>query len=295
MAKFSNWMKFINGNVILSELSIPGTHDSGSYDTWYGTEAYTGKCQTLNLHEQLCRKGIRFLDIRCRTYKDSLWVVHNFTDRSISFDYVLEICFEFLKTNPTETIIISLKQDYGKDKEEFSKIFQEKYVRPYQDLWFLENEIPNLSEVRGRLVLIRRFEAANIGIDASPDKWLNNTTFEITLDKQYLKIQDHYQVNYANNKWSDVSSHLNNAREEAKKKEFWYLNFTSGYVKDYYLLPNVKTVSNYVNKKLSEYPFNQKTSYGTIIMDFIDIIDEKNYDICKKIINTNLNADAEIK
>ncbi|MEA2687549.1 MAG: 1-phosphatidylinositol phosphodiesterase, partial [Candidatus Eremiobacteraeota bacterium] len=60
-AKTSNaqWMTALNNGVLLSELSIPGTHDTMAV---YGGDAVAA--QTMSLENQL-KSGIRLIDIRC--------------------------------------------------------------------------------------------------------------------------------------------------------------------------------------------------------------------------------------
>jgi 1-phosphatidylinositol phosphodiesterase len=67
VASFSSWMGDIPDNVLVTALSIPGTHDSGCIDGPMGL----AKTQNLDLAEQL-DSGIRFLDIRLAHYQDDL-------------------------------------------------------------------------------------------------------------------------------------------------------------------------------------------------------------------------------
>ena len=58
----NDWMSPLDGGLLLSQLSIPGTHDSGAR---FEPLSRTAKCQTLTIGQQL-DAGARFLDIRCR-------------------------------------------------------------------------------------------------------------------------------------------------------------------------------------------------------------------------------------
>jgi len=68
----SSWMVDIPDDVLVTALSIPGTHDSGCIDGPLGL----AKTQNLDLAEQL-NSGIRFLDIRLARYQDDLLVHHD--------------------------------------------------------------------------------------------------------------------------------------------------------------------------------------------------------------------------
>lgn len=56
-------MSQLDDNKRLSEMTIPGTHDSGTYTLGDGPVDSAAKCQTQSIAEQL-NNGIRYLDIR---------------------------------------------------------------------------------------------------------------------------------------------------------------------------------------------------------------------------------------
>ena len=89
-----NWMHSLNDDVSLSQLSIPGTHNSGArYETWPGTS----QCQDLSIDEQL-EAGVRFLDIRCCHRNNTFRIYHGMEDQHLSFDDVLDTCISFLRS-----------------------------------------------------------------------------------------------------------------------------------------------------------------------------------------------------
>src|SRR5579864_9502172 len=71
-ANGSNWMASLDSHLLLSQLSIPGSHDTMAlYEPFPGTT----KCQNLSLAEQLMA-GVRFLDIRCRHTNNAFAIYH---------------------------------------------------------------------------------------------------------------------------------------------------------------------------------------------------------------------------
>ena len=58
----AEWMKYIDDSLKINQINIPGTHDSGCYDTVW-TVAQCSDTQSLTIKEQL-EHGIRYLDIR---------------------------------------------------------------------------------------------------------------------------------------------------------------------------------------------------------------------------------------
>ena len=162
----SNWMALVDDAKKLSELSIPGTHDSGAryidptvYELRKSPRLTT---QTDGIREQL-DSGIRFLDIRVGYTKGKFLLYHENAFENLGFAEVRNICSEFLTAHPRETIILSLKKEDdapGGDNQKgftFQDRFNEFVRTSRKDLWYLENAIPTLKDVRGKIVLYRRF------------------------------------------------------------------------------------------------------------------------------------------
>ena len=153
----NNWMKNIPDETFLSEINIPGTHDSATRFCQY---SYFSRCQELSVFEQL-NIGVRFLDLRVEKNGDKLQLVHAaskcFKTAShqglLLLEDVFSDCRAFLKANPSETLIISIKCDHGDTSENtFDTLFQH-YLN--EDFWYKENRIPQLFEVRGKGEVMR--------------------------------------------------------------------------------------------------------------------------------------------
>lgn len=254
----NNWMGSINGSYLLSEISIPGTHDSGAlYEPFPGT----AKCQDLTIGEQL-DIGVRFLDIRCRHYQDAFLIHHGVIYQNLSFDEVLEDTIDFLKSNPTECIIMCIKEEF--DAYDNTRSFEEtfnSYVMKNPDMWYFTTSVPTLNEARGKIVLMRRFPGSR-GISAT--NWPDNTTFT----NSFLRVQDYYNISSNNTKWNMVTALLNEAYSGPQGT--LYLNFTSGY-RSIIVLPNITMVSNDINSRVEDFfDTSMAGRYGIIIMDFIN-------------------------
>lgn len=85
------WMTSLIDLVHVSELSIPGTHDTMAR---YGGP--NGECQTLTLPDQL-ESGIRVLDIRCRHIGNAFAIHHGVFYQHANFDDVLKMTVDFLR------------------------------------------------------------------------------------------------------------------------------------------------------------------------------------------------------
>ena len=172
-------MSGIQNGTKLSEVSIPGTHESC---TRFGGSL--SQCQWFSITQQLNR-GIRFLDVRCKYQVDGdsgrkqniyFPIYHGDGDvftasQNILFEEVQAQCIAFLSENPSEVIVMNVQMEYSGDGDEFRKKFLE-LIEPYKEqYWYLGNAIPTLdNNLRGRIILIRAYDAvAKVGWNKGAD------------------------------------------------------------------------------------------------------------------------------
>jgi 1-phosphatidylinositol phosphodiesterase len=180
---YQKWMKTLPDTLSLSEISIPGTHNS---HTHYRALPSV-RCQVVDIKTQL-EQGIRFFDIRVQpvhatdTTKKDLYLVHGSFPISLTgpryFAPILQTCYDFLDLNPSETILISLKREGigSATDHHLARILEEHYITPNASKWHTDTTIPCLGAARGKVVLVRRYASPNpsFGLDASP--WPHNAT-----------------------------------------------------------------------------------------------------------------------
>lgn len=275
--EMNSWMSGLQDNISISKISIPGTHDSGArVDA--PVVSGTAKTQDLSIAEQL-NAGVRFLDIRCRHIDNAFTIHHGAIYQNLNFDDVLNACYAFLNSHPSETIIMSVKEEY--DASNTTRSFEQtfdSYVQKNPSKWDLGANIPTLGAVRGKIKLLRRFSSGTTkGINASP--WADNTTFDINNSGVQLKVQDYYKVTNNDDKWNGISSLLNEAKNDTNSKLF--VNFTSGYKPGIFGIPNIPTVSNNINPRLKTFLSNTHGSFGIMPIDFV------NAELSQLIVNTN--------
>jgi 1-phosphatidylinositol phosphodiesterase len=264
------WMGAVDGVKKLSELSIPGTHDSGARIESFPS---TAKCQNLTIDEQL-NTGVRYLDIRCRHFNNTFEIHHGAVYQKINFTNVLASCTTFLRNNPTETIIMAIKEEHTSvgNNRSYEATFN-SYVQQNPNLWYFGNTIPALNSVRGKIVLVRRFPASNLpkGLDATiwdSSNTTGNTTFEIN-NQASIKIQDQYKVPNNDNKWNTFTALANEAKTGNANRLF--INYGSGYKSGLFGIPNITTVSNFINPKINSFfSTNIKGRFGIVVMDFAE-------------------------
>lgn len=264
-----NWMSQIWDDKLLSELNIPGTHETCAL---HGGAAAV--CQTMSLQEQL-ESGIRFLDIRCRQVGDGFTIHHGPFFQHLTFGTgVLDVCIDFLTKNPTECIVMSIKDEYTPDnaKGTFEETLN-SYIENTKGFWYLNEEIPALGSVRRKIVLFRRYGGGSQGIVANPHAWGKNATFNIPHSNGNLMIQDEYYVPTLfalDAKWSSVEALL---RATDGRKTDWYINFLSGTGGAYPInIAKDRIANSYpMNPRLFDFlQWQFPRRFGTLMMDFPD-------------------------
>lgn len=289
------WMEKLADDIKISEINLPGTHNSCTKKVQF---SYLSKCHNLSIYDQL-NIGVRYLDIRVEKSSDKLKTVHSIADcytthgkkKKLLLDYVLDDCKKFLKENPTETIILCIKRDDGVSSEETFDLFYENYLKN-DPLWFTENRVPRLGEVRGKLVFFNRchvdfnnknYTDKNTGLRLSnwPDLPKNSEICysevpvykqDKTYDETYI-VQDMYKL-YPKEKWHKAVLPL---VEKPFEKEGLFLNYFSA--ANFIYSP--KIYANYILKKFEKITLESNKKYGWLIFDF------PTKSLCEKVISTN--------
>ena len=233
-----NWMKGVDGSKLVSELTIPGTHDSATGDSLVIDTTNLLKTQSLTISEQL-EQGVRFLDIRVKLIYNDYILVHSKLDLQLSFSKLISDCKKFLQENPSEFIFFSLKkegEDYKSDIS-FEQCFLEK-IKTEMLLWFLGNYIPTLDEVRGKCALLRRFPLSetNIGNLGIGIVFEVDTVFEYKFNEdpiQYVYCEDKYVISGGNfhdvvtKKMKYIRMNLDKVIREKRNKNIIFITFLS--------------------------------------------------------------------
>lgn len=172
------WMSHVDDNKYLDELSIPGTHDSGTCSVDNDTEPQSSqaKCQQDYIPTQLL-EGIRYFDIRlgkddkngdpgidhgrCYLLKKDGSYMH--------LSDVIGYFKTFLSEKPSEALIMLVSRGNDEATDESVTTAFAKVMGKVPDLFYTSSRVPTLGEVRGKIVLLRRFGLA--GNSASGHTW----------------------------------------------------------------------------------------------------------------------------
>lgn len=259
-----SWMGALPDATFLNDIAMPGTHDSGATKDYI--LAGTAKCQSLSIAEQLAL-GVRFFDIRLRRVDGELHVYHGYVDQELSFDEVLSACYAFLAENPSEALMMCIKEEYDASGTNgaFDAMVSAK-IKENAAYWHTTPAVPTLGAVRGKIVLMRRYSTSgSFGINASSG-WRDNATFTLNTGSSTLSVQDYYNNESADAKWAAVTAMFPKMQY---KKNVYYLNYTSGYKAGMLDIPNINTIKDSVNPKLIEYLKTAPDFVGVVVVDFV--------------------------
>lgn len=275
-----NWMSVIKDDTSIADISMPGTHDTAATYVAFGIKA---RCQDKTIPEQL-NCGARFLDIRLSVSGNKLKLVHNFincrkgsgfTAQKLYFDDVVNYCTEFLRNNPKECIVIFAKEDFG-SKENFDDLLL-SYISKNSGMWYTENRVPDMGEVRGKIVLMNRFakegtkltdENGGVNLTNFPGQGDNKGSFQLVSMDSFsgnmistYTVQDRYKYP-KEDKWEKAVLPTFEFEKIDGELLICFLSTADG------LSPEIN--AKYINKKVSEYQFDKAKCYGAVLFDFVD-------------------------
>lgn len=293
MVNYQRWLGELNDDTKISKLSIPGTHNSAACRTALPSV----QCQGESVTEQL-NHGVRFLDVRVGRLlvgnSPELQVIHGKFPVKIPFPLklqdTLDEVYEFLHNNPSETVIVSLKQegsnDWDNNNDEFGKLIWNQYIDANKDKWYLNTDIPRLGDARGKAIIFRRFGVKDeqlkqkFGFDAS--FWQYNT---IKDERDTFAVQDFCEVNSSD----DIPKKIEYVNEFTKSAESYIQN------NDNKIFLNFTSASNFFDTKcwpeaISEAMLNAnidaefKKGSGIIVLDYIE---GEDWRMARKLIDSN--------
>ena len=280
---FSEWMRYIPDSRTLAEMSIPGTHDSGTFKLEDPIKSVWAKTQEYDFRYQMDH-GIRFFDIRGRVTDDNTIVLHHGPIYLyVTLSEFIDKAKSFLKSHPSETIIMSLKEDYEPipgAKQSFVKTFEKQY---FEDPIFLKKQGKiSLGDARGKIVLFRRYTGSEMTGGFPNFWWKDNATFKAVAGDYKLTVQDKYNENYDTKK-NAIEDMLEETGENESDSNHIHINFTSlasggtAWSSPYYYASYLNSdTANKVRLKNLLFPGSKA---GWVIMDYVgDRWDPKLYE-----------------
>ena len=198
------WMGLIPDCWRLSALSLPGTHNSLTYDKSSFCTSIFGqrccRCQNTYVKDQLLA-GIRVFDIRPALWGSAIILWHGPINLNVRLWYVLDVFINFLRDHDDEAIIL-LFNCYWEDSDDgfCGKEFVDEFLRV---LSYVGNGmiypaqgqnidyVPTIGEVRGKIVLFNRDGRSTQ--DRIPSlnvnsKYQDTWTFDYSYDEYYNQL-----------------------------------------------------------------------------------------------------------
>ncbi|XP_032998406.1 1-phosphatidylinositol phosphodiesterase-like [Lacerta agilis] len=238
-----DWMSGLPDHLLLSRVSIPGTHDSMSL---LGDLKIC--CQSWPLEAQLAA-GIRFLDIRCKLEGGHFLIYHVNTFQEADFSEVLNKTMSFLREHPQETVLMRVKEELPViPKEDFAPRLRQYLDEEGQGCVWTKEAIPTLGQARGKVVILEELEKEVLGVPY-----------------EELSVGDAWHVFSAEHKWDQVKEHLNAAANG--DQAVMHLTYCSGNG----LFTNPEELAKYINPRCYEHlraQAGEVVRWGVVIMDF---------------------------
>ncbi|KAM9436653.1 1-phosphatidylinositol phosphodiesterase-like [Clarias gariepinus] len=241
------WMNALAGETLLSEITIPGTHDTMAR---FGGPA--AECQAWTLEDQL-KAGIRYLDLRVYAFENTLYLMHGIIYEHSTFTKALDTLKAFLKEFPSETVLVRVKPDLF-DKSKVQGMV-EALIRGDLNVWVM-SAIPQLDQVRGKIVFVQE------------------SSFLLGVPLLETDTKGDYRVTHINDKEKEILQHLNQAMNECGGNSV-ILTYSSGTgigtFEGMFLTP--KRVAEKIDPWLYDYlqmlqAEGSQSCFGIIAMDF---------------------------
>ncbi|KKF95514.1 1-phosphatidylinositol phosphodiesterase [Ceratocystis platani] len=275
--QYADWMDTIADNTLVSSLSIPGTHNSMTYDL----KIQQMRTQNVHLSQQLTG-GIRYIDITCKSDNFDIMVYHGLFNTGFSFGGVLRTIFDFLDKHPREAIILRIQRSTLSDLKAFSKYFS-KYFDSQSNLGKRISQriypvgtngitaVPTLGELRGRVLILQDFETTPPGYGLP---W--NTDTVSSYSRRFSA-----STTSTDSKWDDIKSHLSEAPlASSTKLRITHTTASFGVIPINFAARNAPKVG--MNKHLGQYLRDERGScFGIVAMDF------PGQDVVKQILSRN--------
>lgn len=241
-----DWMANVSDYAYVTQISIPGTHDSATghgFSGWLAAmgEAYA-RTQDKTITEQW-DNGIRAFDLRPAVDGDKLHIYHGILSTNLDFEEALHTICDLLDQHPTETAIVIIRhEDDADDGDSKWSSLMQALIAEYWMQAHLSTFKPllTLGEVRGKLLLLSRDSYATYPTGGYIKNWSHSSVYadqiRSTITAKGVStpcyVQDFYDCSASGakeTKTKAVKNMLNSFATRNKNNRIWCINHTSGY------------------------------------------------------------------
>lgn len=296
-----NWMKYLSDDFPFFKILLPGTHDTEAVEfsgIWVGSTGL-GQCQDHHIPDQL-RAGVRALDIRLKDWYGKFYVYHGPMATNIEFrKNVLDEIEKFLKENPTETVVMMVKDENGKGNGKYSsQLVRELLSHPIKQRLVGSFDInTTLQEMRGKVLVLTRDNLYSEGMVKDGDfpygamlaNWGDNENNHqiyiypyANVSKNFTAIiNDTYKSISTEKKIDLVKDHLVKSSDRINSG-VWTINYAS-------LSGNPGHNAYAINPPLVDFINGEHIPFsGILYMDFVTRASNKGPEIMTSVIENNL-------
>ena len=203
----NDWMEHLDDNAYLSQISIPGTHDSATGEGWTGILGTMfgpsmGLTQELTIAQQLdC--GVRAFDLRPCVVDGELVINHGILQTKAKFPDTLRQLCQFVTDHPTEFVVVVMRHETDGDdnSDQWAGMMTTCLNSPdiQTTLTDYKRDI-TIGELRGKVLVLSRDSYANKPIGGFITGWGHNPDYVTARIKGTdavtgtLYVQDFYEV-----------------------------------------------------------------------------------------------------
>lgn len=312
ICRAEDWMERLDDNEYLSQVSIPGTHDSATGEGWTGWLGETfgasmGLTQELTIAQQL-ECGVRAFDLRPCVNENELVINHGILQTKAVFPETLKQLCKFVTDHPTEFVVVVIRHESDGDDNSsqwnnmMNSCLNDESIRPM--LADYKRDI-TVGELRGKVLVLSRDKYATKAIGGIITGWAHKADYATATIKGpvtptgTLYVQDFYEVmENMTSKLNGIEKLLKFSTQNNVFKNYRHLtvciNSTSGYTASASTDGNRDNAAQ-CNTKVIDYLADETHAgpTGIIFMDFAGTNTSGSYDVkglelVNTIINNNL-------
>lgn len=295
-----DWMKRLPDNTLVSVLSIPGSHDSGTghgfTNSLYGAFGNQyARTQDINIHDQWSL-GVRAFDFRPSVYKSYINVNHGIVPTKLRFNNALRILRDSVQAHPSEFAVLHIL--HASEGDEVENQYPERLLQLLGEDDLKDYFVPfrkdlRLKDVRGKILLLSRDQYADTPIGGFFKYWTGDIDWDRQRqaqiwgpnnEKATLYVQDYSDTHESGGvakKVEAVKQLLKASALRNTSSTVWVYNLTSAYSKVDKLFGNEISLSDgyrdnatYTNAAVIDF-LNDSSSpvgpTGIVLMDYAGV------------------------
>lgn len=289
------WMEQLDDSRLVTELSLPGTHDAATAEGWTGLAELIGdvaaRAQDLTIAEQW-NVGVRVFDIRPQKDGDLLRCMHGISGTKLLVGDFFAKMRDLLAASPSEFAIVTTKIDTTTGEPEvplwaplFSSLIRSDSLRQcFVDF----SPTLTVGDVRGKILLLSRNKYANIPLGGFITGWSSDKDFANQQGGTItgpdgsncpLWMQDYYEPN-SDREGKDNAIRLmldaTMSRDLTTQQPAWVMNYTAGNTQSF-LSDGYRENAVYAHQVVLDYLKDEAHtgSTGIVFMDFAGVEQSK--------------------